>query len=219
MRISVIAIILFTISNESISQYVTPVWVLQCPGDRYINLYLCGVGIDRDYQTAHEIAMVSALRRTTGEYGLESITVVDRSAISNNSRVQVTMSGSNFIENVRLRDTFYTRRLDGTYEVQVLLSVPKPRELRQPLPSNTGAFLRSAIIPGWGQFYKQRSERGMIFSLIGILSGIVTYNLWSNAYTNEDAHQIAISSSVITAVLHILNIYDATTIHHGIRWY
>jgi hypothetical protein len=46
------------------------------------------------------------------------------------------------------------------------------------LPSNTGALWRSALLPGWGQYYKDRKRWGMIYSVTaGTLALATTVSL------------------------------------------
>ena len=65
------------------------------------------------------------------------------------------------------------------------------RTVQSPLPSAHGALLRSAVLPGWGQFYNGRPVKGLFFgaaSAAALAATVVEHRRISSAPTPE-AHQ------------------------------
>lgn len=63
-----------------------------------------------------------------------------------------------------------------SYETELLLTGGTPLRVNITLAPKTRfkAFLRSAVIPGWGQFYAGEKARGIFFGLAALGSGLVT---------------------------------------------
>ena len=65
------------------------------------------------------------------------------------------------------------------------------RTAQSPLPSAHGALLRSAVLPGWGQFYNGRPVKGLFFgaaSATALTSVVVEHRRINTAPTPEE-HQ------------------------------
>jgi len=63
-----------------------------------------------------------------------------------------------------------------------LLTPINPQALRTEV-TDSGALWRSAVAPGWGQFYKQRTGWGYVYSLsfgAGLVTSVTSLVLWQN---------------------------------------
>jgi hypothetical protein len=97
------------------------------------------------------------------------------------------------------------------------------------VPSDWGAVRRSALLPGWGQFYKQRSRWGYIWS-IGVSASLLTsaYLTYAYVHNNSAYHNATVEDDTaslfekadssfgamkiawyITGGLYLLNLLDA----------
>ena len=218
LRTPAILLLVFLISRVCLPQYPAPDWVRKCPGEQYQNYYFCGDGVNRGFGKAREMAFANALRKVESNYNFTSVTEIYRTPTYDNTRIRMILQGENLIRNVRVVDTYHYETLRGNH-VWMLISIPKPEHKQNPLPSNLGAFTRSIILPGWGHFYKKQYERGMLFLAIEVVAGALAVSSWITAQKNPEFQQQAISMSVLTIAVHLLNIIDATTIRHNIRWY
>jgi hypothetical protein len=117
----------------------------------------------------------------------------------------------------------------GVFRYYILICKNSECECAIEYPSDVGARIRSAILPGWGQNYKGRTGRGIAFlsvSMLALAAGTVSFGL-AGRFRNEaiDARtgvaqnqysqwrDAALSVAVISVTLDIgmyaWNIFDA----------
>ena len=80
---------------------------------------------------------------------------------------------------------------DSTHTVPSVLSTEAMPSGAAALPSAHGALLRSAVLPGWGQFYNDRPVKGLFFgaaSATALTSVVVEHRRIRSAPTPEE-HQ------------------------------
>lgn len=143
---------------------------------------------------------------------------------------EVNITGeSKTIKGLKLVET-YSEYNQGYYESWVLVSVPKTHPLDMPSPiSNT---LKSAVIPGWGQFSSGSKIKGVTFLTLtagSLISGFVLNELSNNAskdaqssrtqqrrdFYNEQArtyNTFSIISFIAAVGFYIWNVADAIAI-------
>lgn len=204
-------------SNFSIAQYYSkPEWVNN-PPEGYYNYYFVGFGINQDYQKSFQYAIANATQKFLNKYKVESFTIIDKTPIVDRSRVVIKVKGEEKTLFLKIVDSYVEYTLAG-YKTYVLVSSPRESENVKELPSNTGALFRSMIIPGWGHFYKNHKERGLLFLLFeGIGLGISAI-FYKNAITHNN-EQLKTKSNIILGItlgLHILGIIDSYTIEPNI---
>lgn len=210
---------LFPFADNIFAQYYSePDWVNN-PPDGYLNNYFVGIGIDRDYQNALQYALANATQKFQKKYEVESLTIIDKTPIADRSRVLVKVHGEHKTLFLKIVDVFVKFGIEG-YKVYLLVSSPKESYEIRELPSNSGALLRSTIFPGWGQFYKKHTERGLLFLLIeglGIGTSIMLYHrtVYQNAPQLRTKFNLVLG---ITIGVHILNIIDSITIEPNIKY-
>ena len=236
-------IILMLMFNCSLMGQV-PEWIGKLPGG-YVNDYYTGKGVSKTSRAesislASEDAVVSVLKS-----GKISISYTEYDSISYEQRGldagaeinvvaktvrEINIKGeSKTIKGLKLVET-YTEYNKGYFESWVLISVPKPRPLDMPSPiTNT---IKSAVIPGWGQFSSGSRFKGAAFLTLtagSLISGFVLNELSNNAskdaqssrtqqrrdFYNEQArtyNTFSIISFIAAVGFYVWNVADAIAI-------
>lgn len=215
----IFSVLLLLIPKTIYAQYYSkPDWVNN-PPEGYINYYFVGFGVSFDYQKSLQFALANATQKFLNKYKVESFTLVDKTPIADRSRVIIKVHGEEKTILLKVVDTFVEFSLDG-YNTYILVSSPRESENVRKIPTNTGALIRSTLIPGWGHFYKEHKERGLLFIVMeGIALGtaIVFYNNTINRNDNQFRSKLNIILG-ITLGIHILNIIDSYTIEPNIKY-
>lgn len=223
-------LILTLFSNLSISQ---PRWAKEKASSESGDFdYFYGEGTTRRdaYFDALE-ALASKRGLVDADFTIEKKTkILNETSRESKTEIgsEVKVSGKNLfvfeVDEVRAKGRFY-----------ILIGSPKPN-----LGSMYGGFMprknfvwRSALAPGWGQFYNRESSKGMLFSLgeVGLIAGtIFSFSQASNHKQNADnallqgnlaqftrydqkRNNLRTTGTILgvsAAALWILNIIDAT---------
>jgi hypothetical protein len=83
-----------------------------------------------------------------------------------------------------------TREGYETYKTNLYLTGGTPLKVNIKLAPKTRfkAFIRSLVIPGWGQFYADEKTRGVLFSMATLASGVVTLIAEEDFRDKRDAY-------------------------------
>lgn len=207
--LKIIAISLFILNSLS-SQ---PEWVENCPEGKFNEFYFCGFSVDKDFNLALSKAFDNAVLKIKRTYSVDVEVKIDKTPNLDNSRLYINMRGLEQQINLRIAETYY-EKIDGLYHVWVLVALPKPPSLAKSPPSDLGAIIRSAVIPGWGQLYKGRTERAVLFFTAETISGAISYYLLTSPA--KKAKIYGKFSLWVTLGIHILNIIDSGNIQVNI---
>ena len=173
-----------------------PEWIGKLPKG-YINDYYTGKGVSKTSRAesvslANEDAVVSIVKtgKITADFTEHDSTGYEQRGFDAGAEMkiilktvrEVNITGeSKTIKGLKLVET-YSEYNQGYYESWVLVSVPKTHPLDMPSPiSNT---LKSAVIPGWGQFSRGSKIKGAVFLTLtagSLISGFVLNELSNNA--------------------------------------
>jgi len=111
---------------------------------------------------------------------------------------------------------------EATVRVDAEYNVPAYREIPLPRKGAGSALARSLVLPGWGQFYSERSARGTLFLVAEVAAlGGVGYTAYANIAANSDyddakAQYVGLTASNVTqaqldaARRKMLDAYDKT---------
>ncbi|CUU01204.1 hypothetical protein JGI3_02258 [Candidatus Kryptobacter tengchongensis] len=213
LNLFLISLSLCQLAKRSLSG---PDWVIECPEGKYSEFYVCGFSIDSDYNRALSKALGNAALKIRREYEVDVEIVVDKTPYTDKSNVHILMKGKEQTISARLVDVYYEYdNQHRNYRVWVLVGILKPMHLRKPEPSDLGAMIRSTFIPGWGHFYKNRYDRGIIFFSAVMISAGVTY--WLMKSGGEKMRYFGKIGIPITAGIHLLNIIDSGTIKPDLK--
>ncbi len=103
--------------------------------------------------------------------------------------------------------TVFTQPLTGTYELKasregyesystrLTLTGSSPLAVNIKLAPKTRfkAFIRSAVIPGWGQFYAGDNTRGVLFGLSSLASGVAVLLAEDDFQSKQDTYEDALA--------------------------
>jgi len=176
IRIKLILFLVF-ITFLSVTAQEKPDWIYNKPvGNKFI--YYVGVGNSKSAQEAFEIAFNSALKSISKE---DKVIIHDISKIVKTSNIvkedgrivdnsfnqnifdELNIETSKVIVGTRFVDFFF-----DTKESTCWVLLAKARYGNSDIDncltySKTPIIWRSALIPGWGQFYKNQTGRGIVF--------------------------------------------------------
>lgn len=207
------------IQGNALAQFrLRPDWV-DDPPRGYVNYYFVGLGISPDYQLSVQYAISDAAQMLENRYDIESYTLIDKTPVADYSRVLVMLHGQKRTLFFKVVDSYVLQGYDG-YKTFLLVSSPRPPSDVRQIPGNLGALLRSTLIPGWGQYYKDYPERGMIFLLAeGIALGTAVV-LHHKAISRNDIRASASFNLAFSIAIgiHILNMIDSLTIKPNIQY-
>lgn len=213
-----VAMVVMTRQDAFAQFRVKPDWVSDPPRG-YVNYYYVGLGISPDYQLSVQYAISDAAQMLENRYDFESYTLIDKTPVADYSRVVVTLHGQKKTLFLRVVDSYVEQGFNG-YKIFVLVSSPRPVSDVRHIPGGLGALLRSTLIPGWGQYYKDCRERGMIFLLAeGVALGTAAV-LYHKANSMNDIHARASFNLAFSIAIgiHILNMIDSFTIKPNIQY-
>lgn len=241
-----LTVIILMLSLELAGQ--VPEWIGKVPKG-YINDYYTGKGVSKTSRAesvslANEDAIVSIVKTgkiiadfteydSTGYQQRGFDAGAEMNIILKTVR-EVNITGeSKTIKGLKLVET-YSEFNQGYYESWVLVSVPKTNPLDMPSPiSNT---LKSAVIPGWGQFSRGSKIKGAAFLTLtagSLISGFVLNELGHNAskdaqssrtqqrrdFYNEQArtyNTFSVISFIAAVGFYVWNIADAIAIKEDV---
>lgn len=218
-----------------------PDWIKEAPkGFRYD--YFSGFGVSStSYKEAKNIAINDAIKRIGEKKGVEVTAITDYKQIEKDYQYE-----DFFSEEIQTKvlptelfgleeEESYYRKLEENknikYEFYILVRIPKGKiEIGKKPPTKFSYVWRSALIPGWGQFYKKQTKKGYIF--LGSETILITTALLSNYLSvhyndkaksasdisvrkdymdwSDTAEAFAITTGIAAGVLYIYNIFDAT---------
>lgn len=161
-----------------------PSWTTRPPRG-YAHDFFTGSGVGEDRASARSAAVSAAVARLA-EGGRLSVQVVRRDSSVATERftngrslsldrtdklVQeiVTTGQSATVRGLRLHEEYAEQRA-GQYESWVLMALPRTTAVREP-PSHAQLTLRSAIIPGWGQYTRGSTRKGFALAF-GVAASI-----------------------------------------------
>lgn len=197
---------------------VRPNWISEPPRG-YVNYYYVGLGISPDYQMSVQYAISNAAQMMEDRYNIESYTLIDKTPVADYSRVIVSLHGQKKMLLLKVVDSYVEQGYDG-YKTFLLVSSPRPGPDVRPIPGDLGALLRSTLIPGWGQYYKDYRERGIIFLLaegIAIGTAAVLYHKEMSGIGSQAKASFNLAFSIAIGI-HILNMIDSATIKPNIQY-
>lgn len=237
-----LTVIILMFSLELAGQ--VPEWIGKVPKG-YINNYYTGKGVSKTSRAesvslASEDAIVSIVKtgKITADFTEHDSTGYEQRGFDAGAEMniilktvrEVNITGeSKIIKGLKLVET-YSEYNQGYYESWVLVSVPKTRPLDMPSPiSNT---LKSAVIPGWGQFSRGSKLKGVSFLTLtagSLISGFVLNELSNNAsmdaqssrtqqrrdFYNEQArtyNTFSVISFIAAVGFYVWNVADAIAI-------
>lgn len=221
-----------------------PEWIGKVPKG-YINDYYTGKGVSKTSRAesvslANEDAIVSILKtgKITADFTEYDSAGYEQRGFDAGAEMnivlktvrEVNITGeSKTIKGLKLVET-YSEYNRGYYESWVLVSVPKTHPLDMPSPiSNT---LKSAVIPGWGQFSRGSKIKGAAFLTLtagSLISGFVLNELSNKAskdaqssrtqqrrdFYNEQArtyNTFSVISFIAAVGFYVWNVADAIAI-------
>ena len=221
-----------------------PDWVRK-PPKGYIHDYYMGKGVSKTSRAesvslANEDAVVSIVKtgKLTVYFSEHDSTGYEQRGFDANAEMnmilktarEVNITGeSKTIKGLKLVET-YSEYNQGYYESWVLVSVPKTHPLD--MPSSVSNTLKSAVIPGWGQFSRGSKVKGVTFLTLTagtLISGFVLNELSNNAskdaqssrtqqrrdFYNEQArtyNTFSLISFIAAVGFYIWNVADAIAI-------
>jgi hypothetical protein len=227
-----------------------PRWIMQVPsGDELSFIYYSGLGESSEsLAEAKEQAISNAIQQVLmqGEIAIdmssqsrEQITEHTGKRSTINSQYELTrdilITGkTEIIHGLSIEEDYYETKQRGgrnTYQYWVLMKVPKPGKSAKVISKGYGmrGALRSAILPGWGQFYKGEPKKGWLFmgSEVTLISSALISQQLSVNYADKAAREnnldnrkfyntmssrtntIALVSGVVAAALYGYNLFDA----------
>jgi hypothetical protein len=195
-------------SQQSIQKEFPP-WI-SSPPKGYINFYFVGFS---------ESSILEEAKLRAEENG--------------KAKIRAQKSGNVVVEQ-RIVEQYVEETQSGKnplYRVWVLINCPKPSDHQTSPPTKFDPVWRSAIVPGWGQYYKGETTKG-IFIIGGeallIPAGIILGNLKNNSeadalnsrtqslrdYYNDQANtynNISLACFIAAAAVYVYSIVDAVT--------
>lgn len=232
-------LVLLVIISSTI--YCQPEWVTKIPPG-YSNDYFVGKGLSGDSKidaakNAFEDAIISIMRNNTIEviYSQEDKIISTQTGrgedvnldVVRKSAQELQISGeSKTIRDLKEVETYFETQ-NGLYVAWVLVSMPKEDPISP--PSSFSPVWRSVLLPGWGQFYKDESFKGVSFMTITIGSlagGFILKELSNDAsrnavasrtqsrrdFYNDEAKRfntLSTISFIASAVVYSWNVVDA----------
>ena len=218
-----------------------PDWIKEVPkGFSYD--YFSGFGVSStSYKEAKNIGINDAIKRIGEKKGVEVTAITDYKQIEEDYQYE-----DFFSEEIQTKvlpaelyglaeeESYYCKLEENNkikYEWYILVRIPKAKiEISKKPPTKFSYVWRSALIPGWGQFYKKQTKKGYIF--LSSETILITTALLSNylsIYYNDKAKStsdisvrkdymdwsdtaeaIAITTGIAAGILYIYNIFDAT---------
>ncbi|MFZ1290635.1 MAG: DUF5683 domain-containing protein [Melioribacteraceae bacterium] len=176
-----------------------PSWITKIPKG-YLNDFFVGTASSKisksdANQAALENAIISILRNNTitASYSEKNIMLSEEKQINDQitneiirkSAQELNIKGeTKIIKDLKEVESYYEKNGE-IIEAWVLISFPKKNPTEP--PTQFSSTWRSILLPGWGQFYKEKTFKGfsfMILTLGSITSGIV-FNQLSNDATNN----------------------------------
>lgn len=221
-----------------------PSWIKSIPQSEYF-IYYSALSSSSSLDKAKESAVSQVLFEIiksgnitiAGEQQYKSRDIESSGKLDNETEIikDIIISGeSRDIFGLKKADEYF-RKNKGTYEYWILMRVPKNKSFTD-MPihhsNNLAPILRSAFIPGWGQFSKNQPVKGamLISSELALLSStfyfayrgndfsdkedneIFDMNKRQNYRDNKDlAYNIATVSLIGAAAVYAFNIYDVIT--------
>lgn len=219
-------------------------WIEETPKG-YLNDYFVGIGTsDSSEATAHEQALFNALLRIQQSREIV-VTASQRDSIYQTQSLrdgkqsvelvrktarEIAVDGRSTTINGLIEEERY-HELEGTsHTVWSLVKIPKKNSIESP-PNKFSPIWRSALVPGWGQFYKGQKTKGwLIISSEAVLipSGFIFQNLMLTAhndaqnartqalrdYYNDQAslyQNISLGVLIAAGAIYVFNVIDALT--------
>lgn len=150
-----------------------PAWINNPPkGDFY--LYMTGIGLASDLKEAQREAIANAMNNRAIE---EAVTVQSSTEITTeetnealNKRIVDSIlleSETSLIKGFGIEESYWEQEIvnNGTrYRYWVLMRLPRDSSLPPPPPTyGLTPVYQSAIVPGWGQYTKGQTGKGVVF--------------------------------------------------------
>jgi hypothetical protein len=263
MKQTFILLLLFIVFVECNAQTITrksneirPEWTTKTPLSHSGNYnYYIGIGTEEVLDKAIAIAMNYVIQRVNEDKGLTyQISIIDTEKMSNlndngtiktnidfTSQAVITATGEKIELKIKAIETYWEevqRNGKSQFEVAVLVRIPKGKNDLDlaPFSYSKGHYWRSAIVPGWGQFYTKSKTKGYIIlsaTVATIATTTVTQLLYDRNYkdytqatklggshlddakifkSNADNWKIARNISVIAlGTVYVYNLVDAFT--------
>jgi hypothetical protein len=163
-RIKSIMLTVILLASAMPSQ-CAPRWTTQTPiGKNHV--YAVGVGEAASLYEARRLSISDAMSVFSEQQNISiksrfhSLSTEDRRQIED----EVSIKGaSTTLKGLRLTET-YVVGSSGRQQVWSLMSLPSANEI-----GRWSAIWRSALLPGWGQFYQGKNWRGAVFLAGGVL--------------------------------------------------
>jgi hypothetical protein len=166
-RNSLLVIVLGVVPFGSRVSVAAPRWTVQTPIGKH-HIYAVGIGEAQTTYDARRSSITDAMRsfseqrNVTIETRFHSLTTEDRRQIEDEISINGT---STTLKGLRLVET-YSIRQNSSQQVWTLMSLPSSNEI-----GRWSSIWRSAILPGWGQFYQGQPWRGGLL-LAGTVIGV-----------------------------------------------
>jgi len=222
------------------SQKKTPNWIKDPPEGQYY-IYFNGIGdSENSLSNAKKLAISDAISSIVMEGPIEINSKIISFLTENKDSVvsEVMIKGKSSIAGLIIEENYWetTKSEKGlSYNYWILLKMIKSGYVGKKLPEQKGFGLapvwRSALIPGWGQFYKGESDKGWRY-LISETALVPTtfismyfsqnyhnkaenerdydkrkfYNDWSNR-----SYTIGTISGIVAGAIYVYNVFDSIT--------
>lgn len=207
---------------------VRPAWTTE-PPEGYAHDFFTGSGTGAGRAEARNAAISSAVARFA-ESGRLNVQVVrtDSSLTSERFRngaaptldridktVQeiITRGESPTVKGLRLHQE-YSEESGSRHEAWVLMAVPKVSGIRE-VPTRREFVLRSAVVPGWGQYTMGNRRKGLLLALgavIAVPAAVSFSSLRSEDLTRARSTQIQESRTFYTNEANRYGTFTAVTI-------
>ncbi len=212
-----IAIVLVAISHtlcygQSTSNNKPPIWINNPPQSLNSTYYLKVVEVDAglDLSSARMFSQKELISSVEREFSIKVSEKLDSQSVSNYNNENVDYTGKDIyslsIESDDEKVLLYYEKIDEYYFSQVvngrhifklysLFAVASPNILHEPkfddfIRTNkygANGLWRSAIVPGWGQFYKGSKVKGVAFLgvTVAFVGGIIATENIKQGYYNK----------------------------------
>lgn len=228
------------------SEIKLPTWTSESPkGDKF--LYYTGIGSSKKtLEEAKQIAISDAISEIIqeGKITIDGTIYSKSGEYENNDSVntineivkEINIKGeTQKIAGLKTEDVYWQEDEKGNeliYRYWILMRLPQNIEDTNFQINQTYGFApvwRSALIPGWGQFYKKQTKKSYIF--LGsetVLVGVALFSNYLSIHYNDKANKemnittrkeymdwsdsaeaIAITTGIAAGVVYIYNVFDS----------
>ena len=183
-----------------------PIWLKELPKGKYY-YYFSGVGSSSSIDEAKNIAIGNALSQNAFKEKLKiigTLTTIKSEQINQSKngidyelrekarQELILKSESSTIKGLNIEEEYWDEEKTSAgikYNFWILMKLPKTNNIpAQELTYGITPICKSAIVPGWGQFHKGETQKGLLF-LVG--EGLLVSSIFVSDYLYRDYNQKA----------------------------